>query len=201
IPNIVNTLDAGGRPKVFEDRTVSPTYLADAARATRLLLESSAPTGLYHCVNSGYCTWLELAQALARGMGGDALVARLVPVRMADVTLRAIRPRFCALSNAKLRAIGIEMPPWQDAVSRFLAPPGRPSHARRASKPRRWAASARRVGCRTLRRTARSHAAAHAPRRSRVCAAGDVDCRHRARRGRTPPAAVLRDAPAPGARL
>ncbi|HJZ71760.1 MAG TPA: dTDP-4-dehydrorhamnose reductase [Vicinamibacterales bacterium] len=124
IPNIVNTLDAGGRPKVFEDRTVSPTYLADAARATRLLLESSAPTGLYHCVNSGYCTWLELAQALARGMGGDALVARLVPVRMADVTLRAIRPRFCALSNAKLRAIGIEMPPWQDAVARFLADTG-----------------------------------------------------------------------------
>jgi len=121
IPNIVNTLEAGGSPKVFDDRTVSPTYLADAARATRLLLESSAPTGLYHCVNSGFGTWLELAQTLARGIGGDALVAKLVPVRMADVTLRATRPKFCALSNAKLRAIGIEMPSWQDAVARFLA--------------------------------------------------------------------------------
>jgi dTDP-4-dehydrorhamnose reductase len=121
IANIVNTLNAGGNPKVFEDRTVSPTYLADAARATRLLLESSAPAGLYHCVNSGFCTWLELAQALARGMGGDALVAKLVPVRMADVQLRAIRPQFCALSNRKLHSIGIEMPAWQDALDRFLA--------------------------------------------------------------------------------
>jgi dTDP-4-dehydrorhamnose reductase len=121
IANIVNTLNAGGNPKVFEDRTVSPTYLADAARATRLLLESSAPAGLYHCVNSGFCTWLELAQALARGMGGEALVAKLVPVRMADVQLRAIRPQFCALSNKKLGSIGIEMPAWQDALARFVA--------------------------------------------------------------------------------
>jgi len=37
------------------------------------------------------------------------------------VTLRATRPKFCALSNAKLRSIGIEMPAWQDAVARFLA--------------------------------------------------------------------------------
>jgi dTDP-4-dehydrorhamnose reductase len=120
IPNIVNTLNAGGSPKVFEDRTVSPTYLADAARATRLLLESTAPAGLYHCVNSGSCTWLALAQALARGLGGDALAARIVPVRMADVPLRASRPQYCALSNGKLRAAGIDMPDWQDALARYL---------------------------------------------------------------------------------
>jgi dTDP-4-dehydrorhamnose reductase len=121
IANIVNTLKAGGNPTIFADRTVSPTYLADAARATRLLVESSAPYGLYHCVNSGYCTWLEFAQALARGMGGEALAARLVPVRMADVPLRALRPKFCALANDKLRAAGIEMPAWQDALCRFLS--------------------------------------------------------------------------------
>jgi dTDP-4-dehydrorhamnose reductase len=127
VANIVNTLKAGGNPKVFEDRTVSPTYLADAARATRLVLESSAPFGLYHCVNSGFCTWLEFAQVLARGMGGDALAAKLVPVRMGDVSLRAIRPQFCALSNERLRSAGIEMPTWQDALDRFLA--GERSHA------------------------------------------------------------------------
>jgi dTDP-4-dehydrorhamnose reductase len=121
VANIVNTLKAGGNPKVFEDRTVSPTYLADAARATRLLLESSAPGGLYHCVNSGFCTWLEFAGALARGMGGEALVARLVSIKMADVQLKAIRPQFCALSNAKLRTAGIDMPHWHDALCRFLA--------------------------------------------------------------------------------
>jgi dTDP-4-dehydrorhamnose reductase len=121
VANIVDTLRSGGSPKLFADRTVSPTYIADAARATRLLLESSAPPGLYHCVNSGCCTWLEFGRALAAGLGGEEFVARLVPVRMADVTLRAIRPQYCALSNAKLASIGIAMPTWQDALARYVA--------------------------------------------------------------------------------
>jgi dTDP-4-dehydrorhamnose reductase len=120
VANIVKTLKAGGTQKVFEDRTVSPTYLGDAARVTRLLIESSPPTGLYHCVNSGHCTWYEFAQKLAMGMGGNGLAAHLTPVRMADVPLRAERPQFCALSNAKLRSIGIEMPSWEDALDRYL---------------------------------------------------------------------------------
>jgi dTDP-4-dehydrorhamnose reductase len=114
---ILNTLRAGGAPKVFEDRTVSPTYVIDAARATRQLLESAAPPGIYHCVNSGLCTWLEFAQELARPLGVEP---RLVPVRMQDVRLRAARPQYCALSNEKLRSIGITMPPWQDALRRYL---------------------------------------------------------------------------------
>ena len=45
---------------------------------------------------------------------------RLTPVRMADVTLRARRPQYCALSNEKLRLAGVEMPSWQDALERYL---------------------------------------------------------------------------------
>jgi dTDP-4-dehydrorhamnose reductase len=115
---ILKTLLAGGSPKVFEDRTISPTFVIDAARATRQLVESAAPPGLYHCVNSGTCTWLEFAQELARQLRIDA---RLTPVRMSDMVLKARRPQYCALSNAKLRAAGIDMPAWQDAVKRLLA--------------------------------------------------------------------------------
>jgi dTDP-4-dehydrorhamnose reductase len=114
---ILNTLKAGGSPKVFEDRTITPSYVVDVARATRQLIESHAPPGLYHCVNSGQCTWLEFAREMARLLGVEP---RLTPVRMADVPLRAARPLFCALSNEKLRSIGIEMPSWQDALRRSL---------------------------------------------------------------------------------
>jgi dTDP-4-dehydrorhamnose reductase len=117
VANILNALLAGGSPKVFEDRTISPTYIIDAAHATRQLVESSAPAGLYHCVNSGRCTWLEFGQELARRLGVEP---RLVPVRMADVPLRAARPQYCALSNEKLRSAGIEMPTWQDALARYV---------------------------------------------------------------------------------
>ncbi len=120
VADIVRTLVAGGSPKVFEDRTVSPTCILDAARATRQLLEATAAPGLYHCVNTGRCTWFELAQEIARQLGEPQLEARLVPVRVSEVTLKAKRPQFCALANDKLRAAGIDMPAWQDALARYL---------------------------------------------------------------------------------
>ncbi len=121
VAGILNTLTAGGEPQVFEDRTVSPTYIIDAAALTRRLVETAAPFGLYHCVNSGHCTWLQFAQELLRQLDMDA---RLVPLRLADMKLRAERPQFCALSNEKLRAIGLAMPSWQDALRRYLAADG-----------------------------------------------------------------------------
>jgi dTDP-4-dehydrorhamnose reductase len=102
---------------VFEDRTISPTFVTDAASATRRLVEERAPAGVYHCVNSGLCTWLEFAEELARHLG---IEPRLVPVRMSDMVLKASRPQYCALSNEKLRAAGVEMPSWQDAVARYV---------------------------------------------------------------------------------
>jgi dTDP-4-dehydrorhamnose reductase len=107
----------GGEATVFEDRTVSPTYVLDAAWATRQLVEAGATPGLYHCVNSGHCTWQEAARELARQLG---IEPRLRPVRMSDVRLRAVRPQYCALSNEKLASIGIVMPSWQDGLHRYL---------------------------------------------------------------------------------
>ena len=117
VASILSLIQAGSEARVFEDRTISPTYVFDAAIATRTLLEQSAPAGVYHCVNSGSCTWLDLARELARQLGVEP---KLVPVRMADMNLRAERPMYCVLSNAKLAALGITMPTWQDAVARYV---------------------------------------------------------------------------------
>ena len=117
VASILKSIQAGTEARVFEDRTISPTYVFDAAAATRKLLEQSAPAGLYHCVNSGSCTWLDLARELARQLGVEP---KLVPVRMADAQLRAERPMYCVLSNAKLVSLGITMPVWQDAIARYV---------------------------------------------------------------------------------
>jgi dTDP-4-dehydrorhamnose reductase len=117
VSNIAAAFLAGGAPRVFEDRTISPTYIPDAARAVQQLVESGAPPGLYHCVNSGSCTWLQFAREMARQLG---IEPRIIPIRMRDTVLRAARPIFSALSNDKLRSVGIEMPSWQDAVARFV---------------------------------------------------------------------------------
>jgi dTDP-4-dehydrorhamnose reductase len=42
------------------------------------------------------------------------------PLTLETVTLRAARPKFCALSNARLASIGIAMPSWQDALRRYV---------------------------------------------------------------------------------
>ena len=117
VDRIIDALLEGREAPVFIDRTVSPSYIVDVARATRTLLERSAPHGLYHCVNSGCCTWHELALEAARLL---RVKPRLRPVAVASLKLRAERPQYCALSNRKLASAGFEMPSWQDALARYL---------------------------------------------------------------------------------
>jgi dTDP-4-dehydrorhamnose reductase len=95
---------------------VSPSYTTDVAAATRYLVEAGA-AGLYHCVNSGHATWEAVAREAARQLGVEP---RLEALAMDRVTMRAMRPKFCALANGKLAAAGFPMPSWQDALARWL---------------------------------------------------------------------------------
>jgi dTDP-4-dehydrorhamnose reductase len=104
--------------RLFVDRIVSPSYIVDVAAATKALVERGHP-GLYHCVGTGYSTWFELGEEIARIIGKD-VEARLVPVSVATVQLRAPRPQFAALSNDKLCRL-FPMPTWQDALRRYLS--------------------------------------------------------------------------------
>lgn len=114
VQTIVDALAAGHTPRVFEDRTVTPTSVHDCARATLALLEGAAAPGVYHCVNSGCGTWLELAREIARLL---KVPERFEAVRFDDVKLRAPRPKYCALSNEKITNAGAVMPTWQEALS------------------------------------------------------------------------------------
>jgi dTDP-4-dehydrorhamnose reductase len=118
LETILDGLRAGRTVRVFGDRTVSPTYVVDAARATLSLLDRQAPAGLYHCVNTGAATWLDVATEAASQLG---VTPSFDIVSLADVVMPAARPRYCALSNAKLAAAGCPMPSWQDALTRHLA--------------------------------------------------------------------------------
>ena len=116
LDRIADAMLAGREVRAFDDRTVTPSYVDDVADATAALVASTAPYGLYHCVGSGLATWFEVAVELGRRL---RLPGRVIPVKMNSVTLKAKRPRFCALSNAKLVHVNIEMPSWQDALTRY----------------------------------------------------------------------------------
>jgi dTDP-4-dehydrorhamnose reductase len=119
---ILTNLEQGREVRAFTDRIVSPGYVVDIAAATRHLAISGAAPGLYHCVNSGHATWYEVAREIAALIGSDR--PTITPVTMDLLKLKAPRPRYCALSVAKLEAAGFRMPAWQDALRRWLATRG-----------------------------------------------------------------------------
>lgn len=118
IDKIITSVERGEEARVFADRIVSPSYVDDVVTATEALLAGPGRGGLYHCVNSGHGSWLEVGREIGRLLG---VTPRLTPVQVADVPLRAKRPQYCALANDKLAAeVGWPMPSWQDALGRYL---------------------------------------------------------------------------------
>ncbi len=117
VDTIIDGLERGDEVRVFTDRVVSPSYVTDVARAVDHLLQTAAPPGLYHGVSSGHATWRELAEESARLLD---VVPRLQMVSMDAVSLKAPRPRYCALANQKLASAGFTMPSWQDSLGHWL---------------------------------------------------------------------------------
>jgi dTDP-4-dehydrorhamnose reductase len=118
VDKILQSLKAGREVRAFADRTVSPSFVDDVVAATAALLAQQAPSGVYHCVNSGWTTWAGLARELAAIL--DRPNAPITDIAMRDANLLAPRPMFAALSNEKLAALGISLPAWQDALRRYV---------------------------------------------------------------------------------
>jgi len=118
VDKILQNLQAGRDVRAFADRTVSPSYVGDVVAATTELLHRGSPSGVYHCVNTGWTTWSGLARELAAIIGKPD--APIEDVMSDSVGLIAPRPKFAALSNEKLKAAGIEMPTWQSALRRYV---------------------------------------------------------------------------------
>jgi dTDP-4-dehydrorhamnose reductase len=118
LESIVQALLNGQDVRALSDRTVSATYVEDVARAVESMLTRSVPAGLYHCVNAGMATWVEIAYEVARLL---RLEPRVVATTTHSVEGQAPRPRFTPMSTQKLASFGIDMPSWQNALARYLA--------------------------------------------------------------------------------
>ena len=116
IDRFADSLLEGREVRALVDRVVSPSYVDDVSVATSLIVRAAPPSGLYHCVQSGYALWFEVATALADELGVETAVGRIYSH---ELKLRAERPRFCVLSAQKLAKAGVEMPHWRDALARY----------------------------------------------------------------------------------
>lgn len=112
-----------GRLTVVDDQFMSPTASWDAGEAILDLIETKAPAGDYHVVNSGVASWWDFA---TRIIEKARITAEVAPIPTSDFPTPARRPPYSALSNAKLAsAIGRPMPHWTDGLDRYLHAKGR----------------------------------------------------------------------------
>ena len=117
IRTMLNLAKTHDRLTVVDDQTGSPTYTADLAP---LLCDMAATDkyGVYHATNEGVCSWADLAVETFRLAGLPVTVER---VPSAAYPTKARRPKNSRLDKSCLDAAGFRrLPPWQDAVARYL---------------------------------------------------------------------------------
>jgi dTDP-4-dehydrorhamnose reductase len=120
--NFVDARVADGRAgKTIEmamEQTVAPTSTDDLSIAVLELAEKRefAP-GIYHLVNEGQCTWYELTAAIVELLN---LPAKVIPVDRGGRSGAMRRPLYSVLGNNKARQLRVTLPPWRDALERYL---------------------------------------------------------------------------------
>lgn len=114
----VADLRAGRALEMAMEQVVAPTSTDDLAQAVwALVAHPKAAPGIYHLVNEGQCSWYELTVAIGEILG---LATKVTPVDRKGMTGAMRRPLYSVLGNTKARALGIVLPPWRDALARYL---------------------------------------------------------------------------------
>ncbi len=109
------------RVRVVMDQIGTPTYTLDLARLLVDMIETEK-YGYYHATNDEggeYISWYDFTKEIYRQAGMETEVQ---PVTTAEYGLsKAARPFNSRLDKSKLKEAGFApLPPWQDALNRYL---------------------------------------------------------------------------------
>lgn len=106
-----------GKVSVVNDQIGSPTYTYDLARLLVDMIQTDK-YGRYHATNEGLCSWYEFACEIFRQAGKQV---KVIPVSSEEYPAKAKRPHNSRMNKDKLEANGFHrLPPWQDALRRYL---------------------------------------------------------------------------------
>jgi dTDP-4-dehydrorhamnose reductase len=96
----------------------SPTYAVDAAVRIREILESGAPSGIYHVSNAGDCSWHDFAAEIFRRIGASIRLDGRIETPEIEGGLR--RPLNTALRSVRTTPLR----PWREALEDYLEEEG-----------------------------------------------------------------------------
>ncbi len=103
---------------VVDDQIGSPTWTVDLARAIVALVDGGC-RGIYHAVNSDYCSWNGFAQAIFEAAG---LGVAVKPMTTTELNRPATRPLYSTLDCTRLmNDTGFQPQPWRTALRDYLA--------------------------------------------------------------------------------
>ena len=116
-------LAGSGRPiRVVEDHVASPTFAPALAARTIDLVEHEL-AGVFHVGGGTPISWFQFAKMIFEAAGLEPL---LLATNEREYRTTARRPRYSALSNAKMERVGIApMPPLREALKSYFAARGR----------------------------------------------------------------------------
>jgi dTDP-4-dehydrorhamnose reductase len=111
-------LAASNQPiRVLNDHVASPTYSPFLAARAADLVDRNL-TGIYHVGGGQPISWFDYAAMIFRVAG---LQPELKPTNEREFRTAARRPKYSALSNAKMERSGIEpLPPLETAVKLYM---------------------------------------------------------------------------------
>jgi dTDP-4-dehydrorhamnose reductase len=108
----------GGPLRIVNDQRGGPTYTVHLAEALAKIV-AQPRYGTYHAVNSGSCTWYDLARAVLAEAG---ITVEVQPVSTSAFPRPAPRPASSVLDTSRLAAVyGIKLPGWEEGVREFVA--------------------------------------------------------------------------------
>ena len=129
--NFVRTMlklgDSKDELNVVSDQHGSPTYAEDLANIIGEAIEKKIPYGVYHATNEGFTTWYDFTKAIFEYSGTICQVNPVTTekyIEMMKIT-QAKRPKNSQLSKEKLKAQGIQIPNWEEALKRYLIAEGK----------------------------------------------------------------------------
>ena len=114
---VVEAINKGEEVIAVKDMVSSPTYSLDLAELIKEVLPLNQ-TGIFHGVNKGYCSRVQMVEEIMKIMNKQT---RVQVLSQSQWKKPAARPVFSALKNYHFQLLDIDsMSGWKDALKRYI---------------------------------------------------------------------------------
>lgn len=104
--------------EIVDDQYGCPTYTLDLSLKIKEMLDVGAPSGTYHIVNQGICSWCEFAKEIFNFL---RIPVKTIPISSDKIQSDIKRPKYSVLKSKNLQKAGIKKPrSWKEALHDYI---------------------------------------------------------------------------------